>query len=380
MADKPDGVYRDRRLALALARRIHATSNRPIRLMEVCGTHTSAIFRSGVRSLLPDTISLVSGPGCPVCVTAQQDIDAFIALARLKDVTITTFGDLLKVPGTASSLQKERAAGGDIRMVYSTFDAVKIARQNPNRRVVFLGVGFETTTPTIAASIVKAAKLGLGNYWVYSAHKLVPPALEALAVMPAVSIDGLILPGHVSVVIGRDGYRSFFNRHRIPCAIAGFEPVDILLAVLELVEQIETGRPTLANKYPRAVSDGGNRKARQMIASVFDIVDSAWRGMGVIPRSGLALNDDHAAFDAARHFAIRVPAAGPPTGCACGAVLTGRINPPACPLFDRGCTPMTPVGPCMVSSEGTCAAYYRFNTNPLPITTRPIRNGGMNET
>ncbi|MGW8187961.1 MAG: hydrogenase formation protein HypD, partial [Desulfobacterales bacterium] len=241
MSRKHVEEYRSADLSRSLAEKIRRISTRNIRLMEVCGTHTVSIFRSGIRSLLPETISLLSGPGCPVCVTAQSEIDAFIALARTEGVIITTFGDLMRVPGTVSSLQKQRAEGRDIRIVYSTMDAVDVARENPDKKVVFLGVGFETTAPTIAAAIVTARRMGVDNFFVYSAHKLVPPALAALMSLSGVNLDGFLLPGHVSVIIGLDGYRDFFKTHQIPCVVAGFEPTDLLQAIAMLVEQVETG-------------------------------------------------------------------------------------------------------------------------------------------
>jgi hydrogenase expression/formation protein HypD len=353
--------YRDSGLARQLSERIRRTSRRDIRLMEVCGTHTVSIFRCGIRSVLPATVSLLSGPGCPVCVTDQAEIDAFIELARQKDVIVATFGDLMRVPGSTSSLQRERAEGRDIRVVYSTVDALTIARSHPDRQVVFLGVGFETTAPTIAAAILSAAEAELENFSVISAHKTVPPALEALMTLDDVRIDGFILPGHVSVIIGLNAYRPFFERHRIPCVITGFEPADILQAVATMVDQIEAGKPRLENAYPRAVTDQGNQKAQQMLAQVFEPVDACWRGIGLIPASGMGIRTAYAAYDAGRRFALKMPEANPPRGCACGDILTGKKTPPECALYKKVCTPMDPVGPCMVSSEGTCAAYYRYH-------------------
>ena len=353
--------FRDPDIARRLAGQIRNTSQKPVRLMEVCGTHTMAIFRSGIRSLLPETICLLSGPGCPVCVTAQGEIDAFLALAREKDVIVTTFGDLMRVPGSGGSLQKERARGKDVRTVYSTFDALEIARSNPDKTVVFLGVGFETTAPTIAASIVMAQQQNIKNYAVYCAHKAVPPALTALLDSDAVRIHGFLLPGHVSVIIGKNAYRPVVDRFHIPSVIAGFEPTDILHAVLLLVRQIESGSARLQNAYRRAVTDQGNVKAQEMMADVFDVTDAVWRGIGVIPGSGFSISDAYADFDAARRFDIEVETVEEPGGCACGDILTGRKTPPECPLFKKRCVPENPVGPCMVSSEGTCAAYYRYH-------------------
>jgi len=361
MAIKHLEEYRDSEISRQLANRIRKISKKDIRLMEVCGTHTVSIFRSGIRSILPDTISLISGPGCPVCVTAQREIDAFIELSKVDGVIITTFGDLMRVPGTASSLQKERADGRDIRIVYSTFDALEIARKNPDKKVVFLGVGFETTAPTIAASVYSAGQMNIKNFYVYSAHKLVPPALEALMSMDDTKIDGFILPGHVSIVIGTNAYQPFFDKYKIPCVVAGFEPTDLLQAISMLVDQIEAHEPKLENGYPRAVTFDGNRKAKNIMHDVFKTVDAPWRGIGTILKSGLNIRNEFASYDAREMFEFEVPDSKDPKGCACGEILTGVKIPPKCPLYKSVCTPVDPVGACMVSSEGTCAAYYRYH-------------------
>jgi len=354
--------YRDPEIARALIDKIKDRSRQNMRLMEVCGTHTVSIFRHGIREVLPDTISLLSGPGCPVCVTAQGEIDAFIALARVEGMIITTFGDLIRVPGTTSSLQEERAAGRDIRMVYSAMDALEVAQANPERQVVFLGVGFETTAPTIAGTLTMAKSMGLQNFSVISAHKLAPPALDALMQTEGVELDGFIMPGHVSVIIGLKAYAGLFETYQVPCAVAGFEPTDILKAIAMLVEQIESGKPAVANAYPRAVTHAGNVKAQQIMETVFKVEDANWRGLGVIPQSGLGLSDAFADFDAMRRFQPEVPDAPEPKGCGCGEILTGRKTPPECALYKKVCTPVNPIGPCMVSSEGTCAAYYRYHS------------------
>ena len=355
--------YRDSEISQQLIEKIKSSSKKDVRLMEVCGTHTVSIFRSGIRSMLPQTISLLSGPGCPVCVTDQAEVDAFIELARVDDVIITTFGDLMRVPGTRSSLQKESAGGRDIRVVYSTFDALEIARKNSAKKVVFLGVGFETTAPTIAAAILSAAQTGVKNFSVISAHKLVPPALQALMASADVRIDGFILPGHVSVIIGLNAYRPFFDQHQIPCVVAGFEPIDILQAISMLVEMLESGRPALDNAYPRAVTREGNTKAQQILDEIFEPADAGWRGIGVIPQSGLKIREKYAAYDAQKLFDVEVPDAKTPRGCACGEILIGTKTPPECALYKKVCTPMDPVGPCMVSTEGTCAAYYKYHSD-----------------
>jgi hydrogenase expression/formation protein HypD len=362
MALKHMEEYRDPRLARSLLDRIKKRSRQEVRLMEVCGTHTMSIFKSGFRSALPPTITLLSGPGCPVCVTAQKEIDAFIELSRVDGVTVTTFGDLMRVPGRASSLQRERAEGRDICVVYSAFDALDMAKHNPDKKVVFLAVGFETTAPTIAASLLAAKEAGISNFSVFSAHKLVPPALAALMKMKGLRLDGLILPGHVSVIIGEKAYLPLVQQYGIPCAIAGFEPVDILQAISRLVEQIGNGRPQLDNCYPRAVGYAGNIKAQQIMDRVFEKVDAAWRGLGDIPGSGLRIREEFAAFDAQQIFGMALGDSEEPKGCACGQILTGIMTPVECPLFKKVCTPLDPVGPCMVSSEGTCAAYYRYQS------------------
>ena len=354
--------YRDPEISAKLVERIKRTSRKHVRLMEVCGTHTMSIFRSGIRTLIPDTISLLSGPGCPVCVTAQQEIDAFIESSRLDDVIVTTFGDLMRVPGTESSLQLERANGRDIRVVYSTVDALDIAQKNPDKNVVFLGVGFETTAPTVAASILTAKETGIDNYSVLSAHKRVPPALDVLLKSQTVKIDGFILPGHVSVIIGEKAYLPVIDTYHVPSVIAGFEPVDILQSISTLVELIEAGCAKLVNGYQRVVTLDGNTRAQKILADVFEPVDAKWRGIGGIPQSGLNIRKKYEAFDAQKRFEIVVPEREDPKGCACGEILTGLKTPVECPLYKKICTPEDPVGPCMVSSEGTCAAYYRYHS------------------
>lgn len=361
MAIKYLEEYRDPEISRSLIERIRELGLQEVRLMEVCGTHTMSIFRSGIRSVLPPTISLLSGPGCPVCVTAQNEIDAFIELAGIDDVIVATFGDLLRVPGTDSSLQKERANGRDVRIVYSASDALEVARHNPGKRVVFLGVGFETTAPTIAASIISARQTGLHNYFVFSAHKLVPPALLALMGIKNFKVDGFILPGHVSVIIGTKAYQNLIKGYRVPCVVAGFEPIDILQAIYVLLMQIQSGISGLENAYPRAVTPEGNDKARKIMYDVFETVDATWRGLGNVPASGLKIKQEFANLDAQRAFDIYVPHRKDPDGCACGEILTGSKMPPECALYKKVCTPADPVGPCMVSSEGTCAAYYRYD-------------------
>ena len=352
--------YRDQVICQRLVEQIARINRHDIRLMEVCGTHTMAIARNGIRELLPSRITLLSGPGCPVCVTAQSEVDQFIQLARIKDVIVVTFGDLMRVPGSNSSLAHARAEGCDVRVVYSALDSLDIAEQNPRKNVVFLGVGFETTAPTVAASVLEARRRQLNNFFLLSAHKLVPPALHALLQDQAVRLNGLICPGHVSVIIGARAYKPFSTHYQIPCVIAGFEPADILQAILLLVQQIEAKTPAVEIAYRRGVSPEGNVKAREIMKQVFDVVPTNWRGFGSIPLSGLKLKDEFQQFDAVDRFSIVVTNSREPAGCICGAILRGVQTPADCPLFQNVCTPENPVGPCMVSSEGTCAAFYRY--------------------
>jgi hydrogenase expression/formation protein HypD len=352
--------YRDPEISQAIARKIRDISRRPVRFMEVCGTHTVSIFRNGIRSLLPETISLISGPGCPVCVTPQREIDAFIKLARMDGVILATFGDLMRVPGADSSFQQERAEGRDIRVIYSMTDALLLAQANPDKRVILPAVGFETTAPTTAATLITAKARDTKNLFVFSAHKLVPPALFALMENPGVHVDGFILPGHVSVIIGTRAYLPFFDKFQIPCVISGFEPVDILRGILMLVQQVESGKTGVENAYERVVTLEGNRTAQDLMQRVFESQDTAWRGIGTLCGSGLKIGKEFSDFDAEKRFDISMPESDEPKGCACGEILCGIKIPPQCALYKKACTPMTPVGPCMVSSEGTCAAYYRY--------------------
>jgi len=363
--------FRDRRLVTTLVRQIHGEAGRPVRIMEVCGTHTMAIFRHGIRAMLPEEIELVSGPGCPVCVTPSGVIDGFLELARRPEIIITTFGDMLRVPGSETgpenSLAGARAEGADVRIVYSPMDALTLARQEPDREVVFLAVGFETTTPTIAATILAAHKLQVENFSVFPAVKTMGPPLKALMRDPEVRVDGLLCPGHVSIIAGADSFRFLAREHGLACAVAGFEPTDILLAITALLRQIDSGTPTVDNCYGRAVTMEGNRKARQITEKVFTPVDSEWRGMGLIPESGLGLRDQYKQFDITNRLNLTIPPSREPGGCRCGDILRSICSPPDCPLFGRACTPASPIGPCMVSSEGTCAAWHKYN-NPEALT------------
>jgi len=389
--------FRNPEAAQRLLARIHHRSTQPVRLMEFCGGHTHAILKTGLRQLLPPTVRLLSGPGCPVCVTSSADVDHAIALALLPGVILATFGDMVRVPGSGgtspptpllmtekmspgegsrslaarmtghvssgegcSSLQEARAQGADVRMVYSTLDALAMARANPQRSVIFLGVGFETTAPTVAAAILQAQAEGLRNFYVLSLHKLTPPATRAILDAGKVQLSGIIGPGHVTTIIGADAWRFLPDDYGIPCAIAGFEPLDVLQAVCSLVDMIERGTPGVSNDYARNVRSEGNRVAQGIMHSVFRVGAAEWRGLGSIPDSGLLLRDEYAALDAAQQFPVQVRPSQEPHGCRCGEVLRGVIEPPECALFARACRPEHPVGPCMVSGEGACAAYMQY--------------------
>lgn len=354
--------YQDRKLADGLARRIAQHSTKPARLMEFCGGHTHAILRYGIRQLVPRTVEMRSGPGCPVCVTATTDLDKAIAMAHLPDVIITTFGDMIRVPGSYSSLQKGKAEGADVRIVYSTVDAIEIARANPGKSVIFIGIGFETTAPTIAASLLKAQQDKIENFYVLSLNKLTPPVMKALLDSGEVKLDGVVCPGHVSVVIGSQPYEFIPRDYGVACVISGFEPLDILLCVDKLVEQIEKGEPRVEIAYARGVKPEGNTRARQLMEQVFEIGEANWRGIGVVPQSGLKIRGNYERFDADRAFSVNLKPPKEPKGCRCGDVIRGAATPPECQLFRKVCTPESPVGPCMVSSEGACAAYYLYGT------------------
>jgi hydrogenase expression/formation protein HypD len=332
-----------------------------VQLMEVCGTHTVSLFRSGLKSLLPPQVRLISGPGCPVCVTSQAYIDAACEMALRPGVTLCTYGDMVRVPGRRGSLEQLRGQGAEIVVVYSARDAVKIAREAPNREVVFLAVGFETTAPATAAAVLEADQAGLRNFLVLPGHKLVVPAIEALLSAGDVPIDGFLCPGHVSVIIGAEAYRPIVETYAKPCVVAGFEPPNMLEGVRRLVHQVADGRAAVENVYPVAVTDGGNAVARKWIDEVFEPGECVWRAIGTIERSGLALRRKYGRFDALGHFALTLGPDYEPPGCRCGEVIQGKMVPTQCALFGKECTPMRPVGPCMVSSEGTCAAWYKYN-------------------
>jgi len=344
---------------VAAARELAAKIPRPVTLMEVCGTHTVAICKSGLRDLLPKEIRLISGPGCPVCVSTQGYIDACMELAASGKVTLATYGDMLRVPGTKLSLAEARARGADVRVVYSALDALTLARAHRDSAVVFVAVGFETTAPATALAVKSADAEGLRNFHVLVSHKRIIPAMAALVAAPDLSIDGFICPGHVSVIIGPESYHAIAKAGR-PCVIAGFEGADVARAVRMILEQITAGRSDVENEYSRAVKPGGNPKALKLFNDVFEVADEDWRGLGVIPASGFALKGKYRTFDALTAYGVTIRPAPEPKGCLCGQVVRGAVDPEDCALFGTGCTPAHPIGPCMVSREGSCAAHYKY--------------------
>ena len=353
--------YRKKELILSLAKKLKQLSKREIVLMEVCGGHTMAIHRFGLTSLLPPTIRLISGPGCPVCVSSQQFIDTAMAYSKIPGVIITTYGDLIRVPGSSTSLEKERANGSDVRIVYSVLESLEIAREHPDKRVVFLGIGFETTAPLTAAAILQAQKEQIPNFFVLSAHKIMPPVMKAL-VAEGVKIDGFIAPGHVSAITGTAIYNDLVTVCGLGVVISGFEPVDMMQSVLMLTEQIESGHPAVEVQYQRVVQREGNVVAQNILEEVFEFRNDTWRGLGMIPKSGLGIRESLSAFDAERQFSVEVPESTEPKGCICGQILRGLKTPVDCTLFAKKCTPSDPVGACMVSGEGTCATYFKYRS------------------
>ncbi len=333
---------------------------RQISLMEVCGTHTVSIFRHGIRSLIPPSIKLLSGPGCPVCVTPIGDIDKMLYIAKQSNVILTTFGDMMRVPGSKGSLYNAKAEGANVRMVYSPLEALKIAEENEDKKIVFFAVGFETTAPLIAATIYEAERRGIPNFFIYSVHKLVPPALEVLVNTEELNLDGFILPGHVSTIIGSKVYEYIPQKYEKACVITGFDADDILNALVMLLNQILRGEPKVEIQYRDAVKPEGNPKALEFLYKFFEPCHSNWRGIGVIPNSGLKLKEEYSHRDAQYVFSIPEIKSIEPKGCQCGLVLRGVKIPTQCPLFEKICTPENPVGACMVSSEGSCAAYYKY--------------------
>ncbi len=342
---------------LEIQKKINSISGKDrISIMEVCGTHTMSIAKTGIRSLLPENIRLISGPGCPVCVTPAGAIQSAIDLADSKDFIVATFGDMLRIPGENGSLQDRR----NVKIVYSPLDALDIAKANPDKETVFLGAGFETTIPLAAAAIMKARSMGLKNFSVFSMGKTVPAALKLILQDKDSSIDGLLLPGHVSVITGRK-YFDFLSREQVPGVISGFKAVEIMTSILLLVKNIMEGTTPVLNNYKKVVSEEGNKEAQRILNEVFEAVDADWRGIGNIPSSGLGIRKNWKDFDVLTKYGLSLKNLPEPEGCLCGSILMGKALPSMCRYFGKKCTPLNPVGPCMVSSEGTCAAYYKYN-------------------
>jgi hydrogenase expression/formation protein HypD len=352
--------YRDPRLAQALADRIHRAATRPWRVMEICGGQTHTLIRSGIDTLLLEAVTLVHGPGCPVCVTPLEKIDRALAIARRPGVIFTTFGDMMRVPGSEGDLLQAKARGADVRIVYSPVDALRLAEKHADREVVFFAVGFETTAPANAMAARMARQKGLRNFSLLVSHVRVPPAIRLILADATTKIDGFIAPGHVCTVMGTSEYDELAREHRVPFVVAGFEPLDLLQAILMLIELLEAGRVEVRNQYARSVRPAGNAEALRIVREVLEEGDMAWRGIGPIPRSGLVLRPEYAAFDAERRFEVAHVTASESPVCIAGAVLRGLKKPHECPAFGSTCTPERPLGAPMVSSEGACAAYYAF--------------------
>lgn len=355
--------------------RLHAAAprlGRPVSFMEVCGTHTVNAFRSGLHSLMPENVSLLSGPGCPVCVTSQGDIDQIIEVTSRPRVTLCTYGDMIRVTGQSGSLETARSAGARVKVVYSAMDAVNIADQNRDQQVVFAAVGFETTTPATAAAVMEAERRGLTNFTVLASHKLIIPAMQALLNSGKVNIDGFLCPGHVSVILGSEAFRCICDEYSLPCVIAGFEDAEIACGLARLTELVADGTVGLENCYANIVSPRGNRVAQMMIDHVFQPADVVWRALGVLPQSGLVLRPRYALFDARVRFELRRMESPEPAGCRCGDVITGRCKPGDCKLFGSACTPVYPVGPCMVSSEGACQAWFKYHRHHRDRKAVPV--------
>lgn len=349
--------------AKELFSRIEKLNIGSVKLMEVCGTHTMSIAKSGLRETLPQNITLLSGPGCPVCVTAPEVIDEILSLARRDGVIIATYGDMIKVPGSrfGESLATAKAEGAKVEVVYSPFDALTLAEENPDCEIVFLGVGFETTAPGTARAIVEAKKRNLKNFSVFSMLKKVEPALRALISEDGFEVSGFLCPGHVATVIGADAFSFLASEYKLPCVVGGFEPKEILFAIYRLLLQIESGKPALENAYPNGATDKGNKLACAATDEVFESRDDIWRGLSELSSSGFKIRDGYSCFDAERKFGINYKRTSASSPCRCGDVIRGRISPPECPLFGKACVPENAVGPCMVSSEGACAAWYKYS-------------------
>ncbi len=354
--------FRDANQIKELLSLIHTRSKKKISIMEVCGSHTMAIHRFGIKELLPKTIRLISGPGCPVCVTAIDYIDKAIELAKMKDIIVTTFGDLIKVPGSYSTLEKEKARGSDVRIVYSILESIDLAIFNPDKHVVFLAIGFETTTPPTAAGIIKAHEMNLKNFSVLCAHKIMPPPMQAI-IEEGIKIDGFLAPGHVSVITGIEMYKFIVDKFHKGVVVSGFEPIDILQSIYMLVNQLEENTPKVEIQYTRVVKPEGNQKAKALIEKVLECTNASWRGLGNIPSSALKIRIEFEKFDSEKVFNINIGKTKEPKGCICGFVLKGLNQPSDCKLFGKVCTPENPTGACMVSTEGACNVFFRYGTN-----------------
>lgn len=350
-----------------------AKQERPLQFMEICGTHTVNACRAGLHSILPENVRMISGPGCPVCVTAQRVIDALVKLGNEQQATIATYGDMLRVNGEGGSLERARSEGAAVRVVTSAMEAVDLAEREPGRQVVFAAVGFETTAPASAAAVLAAEKRGLENFSILTAHKLVMPAMRALLADPEIAIDGFICPGHVSVIIGSEAYRPIVDEYGSPCVVVGFEALQIMQGIVRLTELRQSGTPALENLYPQVVRPDGNPHAMRLLDQVFEPCNEAWRALGEIGESGLGLRPEYARFDARTKFGIEYGEDHEPPGCRCGEVITGRVRPDECPLFVKVCTPLYPIGPCMVSSEGTCQAWFRYRRHETKQRERAER-------
>jgi hydrogenase expression/formation protein HypD len=359
--------YRDPAAARRYAAALAGTATRPWTIMEVCGGQTHSIVRHGIDTLLPASLTLVHGPGCPVCVTPIELIDKAAEIAARPEVIFCSFGDMLRVPGSRDSLLAVKAAGGDVRIVYSPLDCLKVARENPERQVVFFAVGFETTAPANAVAVFQASRQGLANFSVLVAHVLVPPAMEAILASPGNRVQGFLAAGHVCAVMGTEEYEPVARTYRVPIVVTGFEPLDLLQGILMCVRQLEAGRAEVENQYARTVRREGNRHAQELIREVFEVGPRVWRGVGEIPRSGLRVREAYAAFDAERRFGPAAPRGATDGECLSGLVLQGALKPHDCPAFGTRCTPERPLGAPMVSSEGACAAYYRYRRSAEPV-------------
>jgi len=353
--------FRDKKIIQRLITKIKDLGiSEPINIMNVCGTHTVNFFKFGLNTLIPENIKVISGPGCPVCVSEEDFIDKAVAYSELKDIIIVSFGDLLKVRGTTSSLKDKRSQGKDIRVVYSSLDTLEIAINNPKKRVLFLGVGFETTAPTIGLTIKEAKKRKIKNLFFLLSLKRIPPVMEYLLNDKEIKIQGFLCPGHVSTIIGTKPYEEIVERYKLPCCVAGFEPLDILEAIYILLREILEKKPSVYNQYQRVVKKMGNPKALRIINEIFKIGPSCWRGMGKVENSGFILKDRYIDFDIERIIPLRLKKEHKKNLCLCGEVLKGKVEPLQCPLYAKVCSPLNPYGPCMVSQEGACYAYYRY--------------------